>query len=175
MHSGGYGFESRPIHHILKGKPMRIGEVKISKYWYLEIICSISMCFVCAALAYYVNAIVQPVVGISDTNIAVISYFRYFGYVVSFFGFCMFIYLTYENINSGKKFYNIENVPIDEFEISKYDNIVVLSYGGHAWPIHKYNSAKVLKKESIRIKFTYDPKRVLTGVYPSLPLFNERR
>lgn len=61
-------------------------------------------------------------------------------------------------IIEGEKYYKITYVPLTDFEVNLYENILVLVKDNYAW-IYEYNKEKIINLDKIKVIEYYDSKK----------------
>jgi len=120
--------------------------MKVSKMWIFEIIILI---FGMVILAFMTKIIVAA--KIITNNQA------YIPAVLEAILLCAAVLV----IIKGEKYYKVTYVPITDFEVNLYENILVLVKDNYAW-IYKYNQEKIVNLDKIKTVEYYDSKKRLS-------------
>ena len=159
MHSRGCGFDSRPLHHLKE----RV-EMKLSKMWVFK---QLFFYVVLLALVWCGYHIFKPAEIPPD-----IKSFIIMGRCIVGLLYIAFLYITVYDFWYGHLYVEKLKIPISEFDITEYENIIVVKYKKMAFSLNKYNK-RFIEREWISATQYYDRNKKESGWLLNIPYMKQ--
>lgn len=89
--------------------------------------------------------------------------------IIAILGFLVFSIVLCNECITGLKYIQIEQIPFKEFGLDIYENLIIVTHRGKAFPIKNYNKNNLLKTKTVKVTKYFNSKKEEKGWDVNLP------